>query len=232
MSSDIAKDADFGRIWFAGNPWPKGHRIIDAMWNAQLDPATGLWFHLHLKTADYDEDGFPEAEGDSDWTSPGLWHNYHACTLSSREWQGEFPGFLAAELGQLLHLSEIADHTFRVDAGHTRANTFEPAFGIYLTGHDSVADHTLRFSPRADSLFDLDWRGKVALSYAGDDDFDYQFHAEVRSLRFDRIGVPADTDPAQLLEVVAALLPETGEWRPGEAVLAPGYRPAPALVRQ
>jgi hypothetical protein len=58
------------------------------------------------------------------------------------------------------------------------------------------------------------------------------FRAEVSSLSFDRIGVPDGTAPAEHLDLLGTVLDDPSHWRPGEAVLAPGWRPVPCLVRQ
>ncbi|MET3287619.1 UNVERIFIED_CONTAM: hypothetical protein ABID98_000189 [Brevibacillus sp. OAP136] len=36
------------RIYFAGNPWPDGHRIKAFAWSGRLEPGSGLWFDFDL----------------------------------------------------------------------------------------------------------------------------------------------------------------------------------------
>ncbi len=45
-----------GRIWFANNPWPKGHALTHATWSGRLDPSGRLVFDLDLQSASYDAD--------------------------------------------------------------------------------------------------------------------------------------------------------------------------------
>src|SRR5438270_12064841 len=87
-----------GKIVFAKNPWPKGHALKEVRWAGRIDPKTGVWFDLHMQTADYDandkEDEEDEDEDvESDWDSKSVWNNYHRCTLSSLHW-GQHSGFL------------------------------------------------------------------------------------------------------------------------------------------
>lgn len=234
---------DRGRIWFVGNPWPAGHRVVDTVWTGRLSPV-GLWWDLHLETAYYDDEGRPEEPEDSDdWISPGCWCNYSRCLLSSLYWRSEFPGVLAVPLdaagslvrrGEVLDVNHFAERVLRVDTGHDRALTFEPAFGIYLTGHDSVGDHLLTFSPSTTDAgaVDLDWRGRVALSYAGDDEFRYEFHGQLPGLVFDRIAVGQDLDDMQAAELLGKVVADPQRWQLGQAEIAPGFAPERAFVRK
>ena len=91
----MAKKKDFGRIYFPGNPWPKGHAITQFQWSARVDRSSGIWFDLHLETDYYYADDREEIEdrAKSDWASRIVWCNYHSCTLSSVNWVGECYGF-------------------------------------------------------------------------------------------------------------------------------------------
>ncbi|PDY51248.1 hypothetical protein COM88_33900, partial [Bacillus cereus] len=79
------------------NPWPKGHRIVNFKWSAhfkyaeeeELNGVAGLYFDLHLETADYDDE--EDGEDVDDWHAKIVWNNFHNCTLSSEEW--DFKGF-------------------------------------------------------------------------------------------------------------------------------------------
>lgn len=44
---------ELNRIQFLGNGWARGHAIRDFFWSARLEPS-GIWFDLHLQTAQYD----------------------------------------------------------------------------------------------------------------------------------------------------------------------------------
>jgi len=50
------------RIYFKDNPWPNGHSIKEFEWEARLEPDSGIWFDLHLKSEDYDADDIVEEE--------------------------------------------------------------------------------------------------------------------------------------------------------------------------
>lgn len=50
----------------------------------------------------------------------------------------------------------------------------------YLLGHDSAANHRIAFRRNhSTGLFDIDWRGEIALTYAGNDTLEHRFHAEL-----------------------------------------------------
>lgn len=61
----------------------------------------------------------------------------------------------------------------------------QPAFTIYLLGHDSVGFHRFKFERLPDSdKFKILWSGKIALSYRGDSEFKYDFHAVIGNAEF------------------------------------------------
>ena len=83
-----AKKKDLGRIAFAKNPWPKGHRIAELVWTGRVE-SDSVWFDLHLVSANYDEGDKPsdedeDEETDDDWRAKGCWTNYGRCTMSSQ----------------------------------------------------------------------------------------------------------------------------------------------------
>ena len=60
------------------------------------------------------------------------------------------------------------------------------SFHIYLLGHDSCADHEITFVKKHSiDTFDLEWKGKIALTYAGDDEFKYEFSAFIEKVTFE-----------------------------------------------
>ena len=196
------------RIKFFGNPWPAGHAVTEAVWSAELRP-DGLRFHLHVVSADYDaEDDRDDPEGDRGaWRSRIVWTNYHACSLSSTKWGDD--GFLVATPGKPIDLERLASKTFRVDpmAGDAIPEDVELddlAFGIYLLGHDSVCDHRIRFvKRRGPRCYDIRWRARIALTYAGDTELSHRLEATLPRLRLDTIELE-DLDAT----TARALLPE------------------------
>ena len=57
------------------------------------------------------------------------------------------------------------------------------AMGIYLQGHDSCGKHQLTFTRIEQSnRFNIDWSGKIAKTYFGDDEFKYDFTAYIRDV--------------------------------------------------
>ncbi|MBK1832378.1 hypothetical protein JIN77_16690 [Verrucomicrobiaceae bacterium R5-34] len=179
MNENIVED---DRIWFKGNPWPEGHPIKKFKWSSEVRDGV-VWFHMHLESEDYysERDLYdPEpTEHDSDWEAPIVWGNYHSCTISSSKWHnGGFPVCSVEEYS----LDYLDGHVAIVDPLpiSSDADLDELAFHTYLLGHDSVAGHSIRFVRRSGSdRFDIIWDGKIALVYAGDYDYRYNFNARI-----------------------------------------------------
>ncbi|GKU76386.1 hypothetical protein [Paenibacillus sp. L3-i20] len=38
------------RIYFKDNPWPNGHAIKEFERQSRLEPDSGIWFDLHLRS--------------------------------------------------------------------------------------------------------------------------------------------------------------------------------------
>lgn len=175
-----------GRIFFIGNPWPEGHAIKQFRWSAQRR-GSEVWFGLHLESADYyAEREIKHDEGmnyASDWRAPIVWGNYHRCIISSDQWhEGGFPVFPAAEF----NAERIDGLSVQVDSQpRDLSDSYEnQAFHIYLLGHDSVVDHQIDFSRISGTdCFDIVWRGRIALSYAGDYEPKYSFRAEIKGAK-------------------------------------------------
>ncbi|MFC4063413.1 hypothetical protein [Actinoplanes subglobosus] len=200
-----------GRIWFPGNPWPDGHRVEDFAWTGRLDEAGRLWFDLTLRSAFYDETGGSdedegaEPDDQSDWESPIGWNNYHRCTLSSSYWE-DATGLLAATPDRSFPLLSPEPRSLTADPLPIEDLDAEPAFHIYLLGHDSVADHTVTFTADGDGGHRIDWQGAIALTYGGDETFRYGFRAEIRGARLTHIASPDATAAPEARRQVAHLL--------------------------
>lgn len=182
------------RIFFPGNPWPEGHPIKTFRWSAE-QRGSEVWFGFHLETADYYSER--EIEDDesieylSDWSAPIVWGNYHSCTISSDFWHSG--GFSACSIADF-NLDHVDGLHLQVDPLplDLRASYEERAFHIYLLGHDSVADHHIAFCrvPGTD-LFDIEWEGKIALTYAGDYSPKHCFCAKIKGIELPTIGAGA-----------------------------------------
>jgi hypothetical protein len=82
------------------------------------------------------------------------------------------------------------EYRFTVDPLPIDWNAFvtTQAFGTYLLGHDDVADHDIHLHSRQpNGTYTLDWTGRIALTYSGDDEFTYQFQAHATGVRFREI---------------------------------------------
>jgi len=172
-----------GRIVFPGNPWPEGHPIEAFEWTARLVDSD-LWFDLHLHSAAYDsereiDDG--DDEEDSDWEAPGVWGNYHRCTLSSTFW-GDSGGFRVCAFEDFSP-AWLDGRAFGVDPVDGEVDDEDRAFNLYLLGHDSAANHRIEFRRLGDSdRFDIRWTGDIALTYTGNTALEHRFEATIRGV--------------------------------------------------
>ena len=175
------------RIYFQANPWPEGHPITEFAWTAKAVEGD-VWFDLHLKSADYyaerdidDEDD--ETQELSDWESPTVWNNYHACTLSSTFWGNK--GFRICRIEQ--YKPEFLDGLEMLVDTHPEAieDWDELAFHIYLLGHDAAAKHRIRFERiQGSQQFKIVWTGSIAAAYVGQYEFKHAFSASISSAQF------------------------------------------------
>lgn len=203
-----------GRIRFPGNPWPDGHPVAVFTLSAALDARCGVGLLLHLETADYDAEGPGQDDGpDADWTSPAVWDNFQACTLSNTAW-----GYLNEQLVRLdqppfrrFDPKDLAGKTVELDPVAALPPGWSPGdqpFQIYLLGHDAVAEHHIAFSAgSAPSLFDVRWSGRIALFYVGEEEFRHRFEAEIHDAPFQGFELDADLEtPVARREAAAQTL--------------------------
>ena len=172
------------RIWFEGNPWSEGHPLKEFQWSAEIRDGV-VWFHLHLETANYyserEIDDPEPTEHDSDWEAPIVWGNYHSCTISSTNWHRG--GFRVCPIDEF-SLDFLDGYVATIDSLPIDTSGDwdweDLAFHTYLLGHDSVAGHKIRFERRTGTnKFDIYWEGKIALVYAGDNEYRYNFKAQI-----------------------------------------------------
>lgn len=199
------------KIYFIDNPYPNGHKIESFIWSGRIDENGFIWFDFHLKTENYyandDENGEEEEEDLPDWSSKIVWENYHACTLSSNYW-GEHRGIRINKPDEKLDFDEVIKNDFFSNdlPSEQHFDDDDLAFNIYLLGHDSCADHHIRFSKKDNHLYDITWTGKIALSYSGDDEFSHEFKAQIFNAEFDGFHYPKDWTVEKATEMFKAQL--------------------------
>ncbi|SES08775.1 hypothetical protein SAMN04487944_117106 [Gracilibacillus ureilyticus] len=219
------------RIYFVDNPWPNGHRITSFHWEAHFkyeaadEKRNGLYFDLHIETADYyeedidDEDDEDEDDDGGDWQAKIVWNNYHRCTLSSQEWDNK--GFLVESEHSPFDLTALDGKEYAVDF-LTQKELENPdlnktAFDVYLLGHDASAFHSIHFTKIEGECYRIDWKGKLAQAYVGDYEFKYDFHTTISSAVFNGIYIPKEISDKQAYEFLERFvqMPELFEmnWR-------------------
>lgn len=213
-----------GRIWFARNPWPKGHAIENAVWSGRLDPSGALFFDLHLESAHYyaddpprpaDDDRDHEEEGaGGDWKAKGVWANYHRATISSTKWAHR--GIEVGSATKPLDWKALDGRTLRADRAKDTLPAFadgeKAAFHIYLLGHDAVADHAIRFA-RAGRSWSIDWKAKIALAYIGHADLAHRLRAELRAMTFQGFAIPPRMTPKAAQALFAPAVTDAKQWK-------------------
>lgn len=169
------------RIFFPGNPWPEGHPVTEFCWTARIEGGK-VWFDFALETADYDSERRTQASGETfgDWDAPSVWTNYGSCTISSDSGARGFPVCGVGDFS----LARLDGAMFHLDPPPNESTEDEDfAFHVYLLGHDQVSDHRIAFTRLGDTdRFDIDWRGRIALAYAGDFEPRYEFHTTLTSV--------------------------------------------------
>ena len=175
------------RIFFKDNPYPNGHKIKEFIWSGRFEPETGLWFDFHLKTDNYhaEDKSDDEFEPESDWKAKTAWKNYHNCTMSSTEWH--YGGILVGTEDKNLDFENLESKTLVADKLPLPEDwDFEDnSFYIYLLGHDSCADHKITFVKRHSfDTYDINWTGKIALTYVGNYNFNYEFSGTIENVKF------------------------------------------------
>jgi hypothetical protein len=211
-----------GRIVFSDNPWPDGHAIKRFELRAALSEKHGVGLLMHLETAAYDAEGAGR-DGEGDWGAPATWLNYHACTISNTEW-----GYLADQLVRLdapprpFDWRELDGRSIGLDPVAALAPDWSPTdqpFQIYLLGHDAVADHVVDIRSGSEpGLFDVRWRGRIALFYTGQETFDHRFEADIRDAPFagfelDLEGAPPNGRAAAAAKLAREFLVDPEAWR-------------------
>ena len=181
------------RIYFIGNPYPKGHKIIEFIWEGRVDEDEILWFDFHLRTDDYYAEDVADIIDDltdtnADWRSKIVWENFHSCTLSSTYWKEENrnKGVRIGTTYEKVNFDDLLTKPILVDPLPLSSN-FDYgnlAFNIYLLGHDICANHKITIVPKGDN-YDINWIGRIELMAGGEiDDFEYEFSANIQNINF------------------------------------------------
>jgi hypothetical protein len=187
-----------GHILFKDNPYPNGHKIIEFLWGGRLDEEGRLWFDFHLKTDRYYA-GHPKSEEEpseedldaESWDSKSVWYNFHACTLSSTSWgKSDNSGILLDTSQNRLDFENLPQLSADPLPLPNDCDYDDMAFGIYLLGHDSCANHSIMITKTGENLFDINWTGKIALTYVGDDEFKHEFVLKMQNVKFDGFHYP------------------------------------------
>jgi|GEM_PF-1226882 len=192
-----------GRIFFEDNPWPEGHAVKELDFSCHLFP-NRVDLLLHLVSEDYyktrdivteDEAGnlLPEFEDVPEWQHPDSWYNYHACTLSNTNWgidvrtpinEEGVPFSTQFLSGKPLIFNPVKTGENGMGDPDHEWDSDSQAFGIYLRGHDAVANHKITFSAQENGLLSLDWTGLVANAYIGQTQFEHKFKCEAQDVPF------------------------------------------------
>jgi len=176
------------RIFFKDNPWPEGHPIREFVIRANIVDEN-VWFHVSLKTEDYSFERSIEydenKEYQNSWSAPSVWDNYHRCRISTEDSNGFIVSKVSEFNKEYFDYRKInVDSNISFDSHDWDDFTFH----TYLLGHDAVTDHQFIFERmKGTDLFNISWKGKIALAYAGDEEFKYEFHANLYDVELPKL---------------------------------------------
>ena len=196
---------DNNKIYFSNSPFINGHKVRDFVWSARLDQNFELWMDLHLETDNYDEeeeykDDLDEIDDISEENAEKqLWINYDHCIISSTYWHNK--GIKIANVEQLDFI-DLNKKTYEIDQLPVDLEKPEDlAFGIYMLGNDTVAQHEITFLDTDDfGIFDIKWKGKVANTYLGENEFDYDFYVYMKNIKFNGIKIDQSLERDKVIE--------------------------------
>ncbi|WP_314244591.1 hypothetical protein [Empedobacter tilapiae] len=182
------------KIYFSNSPFTNGHKVIDFVWNARLDQNFDLWMDLHLESDNYDQeeeykDDLDEIDDISQENAEKqLWINYDHAIISSTYWNNKG---IKIENETQLDFNLLNKKIFEIDP--LPVNLDEPeslAFGVSMLGNDSIAQHEITFLDTEEfGVFDIKWKGKIANTYLGETDFDYDFYVYMKNIKFGGVKV-------------------------------------------
>lgn len=86
-------------------------------------------------------------------------------------------------------------------------------FGIYLTGHDAVADLHLGFSEGDGGTYTIEFSGRIALIYSGDEHFRHAFKLKANIPDLEKISfVQKDRSDEEVREAFAKVVGDADAW--------------------
>ncbi|WP_313374511.1 hypothetical protein [Chishuiella sp.] len=185
---------DNNKIYISNSPFINGHKIIDFIWNAHLDENLNLWMDLHLESDKYDEeeeykDDLEEIDDISEENAEKqLWINYDHCVISSTYWNNKGIKIPETEVSDFIKLN---NKTFIIDPLPIEIeNNQNLSFGVSMLGKDTIAQNEITFLDTNEfGIFDIKWKGKIANTYLGESDFDYDFYVYMKNIKFEGINV-------------------------------------------
>lgn len=188
------------RIWLKDNPWPEGHSVKEIQFYGILKE-NGVYLHLEIKSENYyakegykaiqaparKHDEMLDARGIKDnWRFYASWLNYHACHIYPNN------DLLLGNENNPFSINKFSNLELSADnpppeekqwGGLDFDNMF---FHCYILGHDAVGHHHIHITSATDSLtYHIDWKGKIALTYGGDEAFKHSFEVQLRDLSFE-----------------------------------------------
>ena len=149
---------------------------------------------LHLESDNYDEeeeykDDLDEIDDISEENAEKqLWINYDHAIISSTYWNNKG---IKIDNDAQLDFNQLNKKTFEIDPLPVNLDESENlAFGISMLGNDTVAQHEITFLVTEEfGVFDIKWKGKIANTYLGETDFDYDFYVYMKNIKFNGIKV-------------------------------------------
>jgi len=134
-----------------------------------------------------------QGEDLSNWDSKMVWSNFHSCSISSTKW--DIGGILVGNKDKKFNFSEMDNLFFHADP-LPRSDDFDYdkdlPFGIYLLGHDDCADHQISIKKNKNGKFNIEWKGRIALAYSGEFEFNHEFYASIEDVVFEEVFYPKE----------------------------------------
>ena len=189
------------RIWLKDNPWPEGHGLKDVRFYGVLSEE-GVFLHLEIASEDYyakegydkcsdiaekHDEALEEQGEEDDWKYYSGWLNFNACHIRPNIYP-----ILGNEQNPF-SMKELSDLELIMDDPPPKEDSWggidfdNLAFHCYVLGHDAVGHHHIKIISAGEIplRYDIDWEGKIALAYEGDNEFRYSFKVQLRNIPFD-----------------------------------------------